>query len=133
MYQISLVHVLSDVDDRFALIPLQLYKRFGPLRAHFSLLGYKFGRVLGYICFGLPKLLCIKFAQVVLQQMNFGLSPFFMVLWAISGPQLLFLEEVPSSARGYLLVSFPIQGRMGHYRAPTLQFILHFSFGEVEK
>ena len=54
-------------------------------------------------------------------------------IWAISGPELLFLEEVPSSARGYLLVSFPIQGTMGHSRAPTLQFILHFSFGEVDK
>ena len=31
--------------DRFAFIPL--YKRFRPLRAHFSLLGYKNGRVLG--------------------------------------------------------------------------------------
>ena len=33
--------------DRFAFIPL--YKRFRPLRAHFSLLGYKNGRVLGSI------------------------------------------------------------------------------------
>ena len=40
--------------DRFAFIPL--YKRFRPLRALFSLLGYKNGRVLGSILSNLLRL-----------------------------------------------------------------------------
>ena len=92
--------------DRFAFIPL--YKRFRPLQAHFSLLGYKNGRVLGSILSNLLK--------VVPQQIHFGLFSFFMVLWAIPGPQLLFLEEVPS--RCYLSV----------YYSVNLQPLFHFLF-----
>ena len=98
-------------------------KGFGPLRVHFSLLGYKKMEVSKalLIFFGLPKFFCIRFPQVVLQQICLGLSLFSVLFWVILGPQLLFLEDAPS--RGYLSVSFPIQGRLGHSRA-TLYYLI---------
>ena len=116
---LSFVRVLSMT----SLLVSLFTKGVRPLRAHFSLLGYK--RMEGskalLIFFDLPKLFRIRFAQVVLQQICFGLFPLSVLFWVILGPQLLFLKDAPS--RGYLSASFPIQGRLGHSRAPFYYLI----------
>lgn len=95
---------------RMTSLVLSLFtKGFGPLRAHFSLLGYKKmeGSKALLTFFGLPKLFCIRFAQVVRQQICFGLFPFSVLFWVILGPQLLFLKDAPS--RGFLSVHSPFK------------------------
>ena len=94
---------------------------FGPLRAHFSLLGYK--KMEG------SKAL-FRFAQVVLHQICPGCSvadlfwafPLFCAILGYIRPTITLLERCPS--RGYLSVSFPIQGRLGHSRAP-FYYLIH--------